>query len=65
MGPKKVSFVGRYFLWNPLLGESFNRGSAVFPVQCTLVATSTGFSRPQTSFSGTDRLHLFYSTSKE
>ena len=30
MGPKKVSFVGRYFLWCPLLGESFNRGSTVY-----------------------------------
>ena len=29
LGAKKVSFVGRYFLWCPLLGESFNRGSTV------------------------------------
>ena len=29
LGSKKVSFVGRKFLWCPLLGESFNRGSTV------------------------------------
>ena len=30
-----MSFVGRYFLWCPFLGESFNRGSTVLTYVCT------------------------------